>query len=204
MSDDDHEGLSRRTLFQAGIGVGLGVAGLSMLSGVESLRPVVAESPTTAPPAVGDLLVAARADTKDRVLVVDDVPIGAAPMLAWPMDPRLRVTKSASHDNLVLLVRAEQASWFSDRMAQFTAGGIVAYSAICTHLCCTVAEWRQTDSGHGFLLCPCHRSEFDPWNGARVLGGPAPRPLPLLPLRLAGSRLEVAGGFSAPLGCTAG
>ncbi len=51
-----------------------------------------------------------------------------------------------------------------------TAEGIGAMSAGCTHLGCTIArvEW-------GFQ-CPCHGSRFD--STGRVVGGPAPKPLP--------------------------
>jgi len=51
-----------------------------------------------------------------------------------------------------------------------TGDGIGAMSAACTHLGCTVArvEW-------GFQ-CPCHGSRFD--STGRVVGGPAPQPLP--------------------------
>ncbi|MFQ5683322.1 MAG: ubiquinol-cytochrome c reductase iron-sulfur subunit [Candidatus Binatia bacterium] len=50
------------------------------------------------------------------------------------------------------------------------AEGIMAMSAICTHLGCTVGkrEWGYQ--------CPCHGSQFD--SSGRVLRGPAPRPLP--------------------------
>ena len=51
-----------------------------------------------------------------------------------------------------------------------TGEGIMAMSAVCTHLGCTVGklEWGYQ--------CPCHGSRFD--TGGRVLRGPAPKPLP--------------------------
>jgi Rieske Fe-S protein len=51
--------------------------------------------------------------------------------------------------------------------------GVFAYSAICTHQGCTVAY----NSLGKTLDCPCHGSTFDPANGGKVLGGPAPTPL---------------------------
>lgn len=50
--------------------------------------------------------------------------------------------------------------------------GLHAISNICTHLGCVVApvDW-------GFQ-CPCHGSKFD--KNGKVIGGPAPRPLPWL------------------------
>ena len=51
------------------------------------------------------------------------------------------------------------------------ADGVVAYSGVCTHTGCDVTDW------FGDVLrfkCPCHESEFDPSDGARVVGGPAP------------------------------
>jgi len=35
-----------------------------------------------------------------------------------------------------------------------------------------------------------------------VMGGPAPRPLPLLPLKTANGQLAVAGGFLTSVGCS--
>jgi len=57
----------------------------------------------------------------------------------------------------------------------------VAYSRICTHAGCPVAEYLDVAQK---LVCPCHQSEFDLLHGARVIGGPASRPLPQLPLAI--------------------
>ncbi len=62
-------------------------------------------------------------------------------------------------------------------------GDFVAYSAICTHQRCTV-----TYQG-GELTCPCHGSVFDPANGAAVVAGPAPRPLPGIPVKVEGGEV---------------
>lgn len=59
-------------------------------------------------------------------------------------------------------------------------GDFVAYSAVCTHQGCTVAY--SADSGN--LDCPCHGSAFDPARGAEVTGGPAPSPLPEIPVEV--------------------
>jgi Rieske Fe-S protein len=53
------------------------------------------------------------------------------------------------------------------------AGGIKAFSAICTHLGCVV-DWKKET---GIIHSPCHEGLFNPVTGA-VVGGPPPRPLP--------------------------
>jgi thiosulfate dehydrogenase [quinone] large subunit len=65
-------------------------------------------------------------------------------------------------------------------LIHLTNGRFVAYSAVCTHAGCTVAY----DSARGDLVCPCHGSIYDPRHGAQVVAGPAPRPLPMLPVRV--------------------
>lgn len=59
-------------------------------------------------------------------------------------------------------------------------GDFVAYSAVCTHQGCDVSY--NADSGN--LDCPCHGSAFDPAQGAEVTGGPAPEPLPEIPVQV--------------------
>jgi ubiquinol-cytochrome c reductase iron-sulfur subunit len=59
--------------------------------------------------------------------------------------------------------------------------GFVAYSKMCTHLGCPVGLYEQELQ---LLVCPCHQSMFDVTNGAVPQFGPAPRPLPQLPLAI--------------------
>ena len=56
---------------------------------------------------------------------------------------------------------------------------ILCYSKICTHVGCPISLYEQQTHN---VLCPCHQSTFDLADGARVLFGPAERPLPQLPL----------------------
>ena len=51
-------------------------------------------------------------------------------------------------------------------------GYFYAVSAVCTHLGC-ITNWKSEE---GIIACPCHGSKFD--KEGRVIGGPAPRPLP--------------------------
>ncbi len=57
--------------------------------------------------------------------------------------------------------------------------GYVASSKVCTHLGCPVGLYEQELQ---LLVCPCHQSMFNVTNGAIPQFGPAPRPLPQLPL----------------------
>jgi ubiquinol-cytochrome c reductase iron-sulfur subunit len=80
----------------------------------------------------------------------------------------------------------------------WTVDNIVAYSKICTHVGCPVALYEQTTH---HILCPCHQSTFDAPRGATVIFGPAPRPLPQLPLTTdAEGYLVAAGDFNEPVG----
>jgi ubiquinol-cytochrome c reductase iron-sulfur subunit len=80
----------------------------------------------------------------------------------------------------------------------WTVDNIVAYSKICTHVGCPVALYEQ-NTHH--ILCPCHQSTFQAAEGARVIFGPAPRPLPQLPLTTdAQGYLVAKSDFTQPVG----
>ncbi|WP_182897305.1 ubiquinol-cytochrome c reductase iron-sulfur subunit [Microbispora sp. H10830] len=80
----------------------------------------------------------------------------------------------------------------------WTHDGIVAYSKICTHVGCPAALYEQTTH---HILCPCHQSTFDAADGARVVFGPAARPLPQLPIGIDGEGYLVAkSDFKVPVG----
>jgi Rieske Fe-S protein len=57
-------------------------------------------------------------------------------------------------------------------VTQPASGQYKAFSAVCTHVGCTVNTVTN-----GTIDCPCHGSEFKITNGA-VVTGPAPSPLP--------------------------
>jgi Rieske Fe-S protein len=57
----------------------------------------------------------------------------------------------------------------------------VAYSGKCPHLGCGY-KWRTHKILGQVFLCPCHLSIYDA--SGKVLDGPAPRPLDVLPTRV--------------------
>jgi ubiquinol-cytochrome c reductase iron-sulfur subunit len=76
--------------------------------------------------------------------------------------------------------------------------GYVAYSKLCTHLGCPVGLYEQQLQ---LLVCPCHQSMFDVNNGAIPQFGPAPRPLPQLPLYIdANGNLRAQSDYHTPVG----
>ena len=76
--------------------------------------------------------------------------------------------------------------------------GILCYSKICTHVGCPISLWEQ-QTHH--LLCPCHQSTFDLADNAKVVFGPAARPLPQLPLKVdAEGYLVAQRDFDEPVG----
>lgn len=202
---DAPPGVKRRRLLGLSVGVGLGVAGASSLAAAVRLVPRIVITPAQAPPAAGDLLVVAQGPRVGQILTPHDIPVDAAPVFAWPMDAGSKAVRSGDTHNLILLVRAAARAWYGPGVTPHTVMDVAAYSAICTHLCCTVSEWRGAAAGggeYGSLRCPCHLSDFDPWAGARVIGGPAPRPLPTLPVATdRQGRLIVAAGFLTQVGC---
>lgn len=89
-----------------------------------------------------------------------------------------------------LVPRAGREDWVVD--------GHIVYSVICTHLGCPVKLYEQ-QTHH--LFCPCHQSTFDASHGAKVIFGPAARPLPQLAISVDSDGYFVAqGDFSGPVG----
>jgi rieske iron-sulfur protein len=159
-----------------------------------------AADPAMALPQPGDVLVLETAGPSPRPMRPHDLPAGGPPLLAWPMDGATGTVRRGSRFNQVLLVRLSIARLSTAEEAS-ASQGVVAFSAICTHAGCVVSGWRSAD---GCFLCPCHGSVYDPGAGARVVAGPAPRPLPGLPLRITGDALTVAAGFTSWIGGSTG
>ncbi len=182
-------GIPRRTVLCTCLGT------LGSARWFEARADDVADPDRSKLPQAGDLLVEAGVDAGTTPLKPADIGLQEV-LLAWAYDPHKKVPRDGSRLNMVLLMRFDPATLDDSEKAN-TADGVVAYSAICTHQQCPVTDWLRSVQ---VLQCPCHQSRYDPRQGAKVLGGPAPRPLPTLPLRLNNGVLDVAASFTDRVG----
>jgi ubiquinol-cytochrome c reductase iron-sulfur subunit len=104
-----------------------------------------------------------------------------------------------SADGQAVLIRVEPGALRlpPDRL-RAAPEGLVAYSKICTHAGCPLGLYLAATHQ---LRCPCHQSTFDVLDGARPVYGPAPNPLPQLPIAIAADgALYALGDFTDPVG----
>jgi Rieske Fe-S protein len=163
---------------------------------IARLPVFAADEPRHLRPQKGDLLVYASGERAGQVIVPGELPQGGPQQLAFPMDPRTKIVRDGSLLNQVALVRLDAAQLTSETRP-YAADGCVAYSAVCTHHGCPISMWHSESKT---LFCSCHASRFDPADRARVVDGPAPRRLPMLPLEPAGVGIAAADGFTARVG----
>ena len=149
------------------------------------------------PPQPGDHFVFLTGPNKGQVVRLDNLTIGGPQVQVYPVSPDGTV-RNETPLNLVILARFDPADLGEETRAR-AAEGVVAYSAVCTHQACPVNMWSKARDA---FVCSCHGSVYDPRNGAEVMAGPAPRPLPSLGLKIAGGSLTVASGFSGRVGGT--
>jgi len=160
------------------------------------LSVFAARKPEKMRPQTGDHLVFAYGEREGEIITPDDIALNAKPIEAFPKHLASNVTRSRSRLNALLLVRLDPQS-LSSTMDKYAVDGLVAYSAVCTHTGCTVEGW---DAATQELTCPCHGSKYAATNGAKVLLGPAPKPLAMLPLKIKDGEITVAGAFSRKVG----
>lgn len=91
------------------------------------------------------------------LVAVSDVPVGGA------------VGAKDSHGKPIIVAQPAQ-------------GEIVAFTAICTHMGCTVAPAGKE------LKCPCHGSVYDAFTGKNI-SGPAPKPLAPVSVTVSGGEV---------------
>ena len=151
-----------------------------------------------AKPMAGDRLVEEDAEGTPKPLRVSDL-LPGKPLLAFPFDAAKGEVRSDSRLNKIVLMRFTEAEMNAETKAR-SAGGVLAFSAICTHQGCDVKTWLSKELA---LVCFCHSTKFLLLDGGSVASGPASRALPFLPLSLDGDQLVIAGPFSAPAGGTA-
>jgi rieske iron-sulfur protein len=175
-----------------GIGAVSSVAALASVLGTVRLPEAEQGSPEIE---VGDPLVFALGTNKGQAIERTSILPGQA-ALAFPKGKE-------GQENLIMVIHLNPADLSSPTQLDWAPEGFVAYSAICTHLGCTVNFSHEAMPGvpYPHIHCPCHDGIYNPAAGAQVIAGPPPRPLPQLPLRIsAQGELEAAGSFNAPVG----
>lgn len=148
------------------------------------------------PPAPGDRLVYLGGERNGEIIRAPDLPLGGPQVQAYPQSPA-GLTRDGSRLNLLVVIRLDPAD-LGPQTASRAAEGVVVYSGVCTHQGCPVNAWSEERK---MMVCSCHGSTYDPRHGARLVFGPAPRPLPALPVRIGPDGvLEVAGPFTDQVG----
>ena len=169
---------------------------LGLVGGMVAAPPVMGQPPNRMRPQAGDELVFDEGPLQGEVVRPGLLELNARPISAMARDPATGVVRNGSRLNRVMLTRIE-AERLSARFQPNAADGIVAYSAVCTHTGCDVFNWDEEQLR---MACPCHESQFDIYDGGRVVGGPAPRPLAMLPLEIVDDTVRVAGPFRGRVG----
>lgn len=173
---------------------------LQACCGLALCAPAIAQTEATedslAAPQENDALVFAYGDRAGQVISPGDVALGAKQTLAYPMNPATQRIRDGSRLNQLIVVRLDPTKLMPETATR-AADGIVAYSGVCTHTGCDVTDWYADVLR---FKCPCHESEFDPSDAARVVGGPAPWQLASLPLKVAAGALVVASPFIGRVG----
>jgi Rieske Fe-S protein len=179
--------LERRRVLQACCGLALCTRAVAQSGATQE---------SLAEPQANDALAFAYGDRAGQAIAPADVVLGAKQLLAYPLDPATQRMRDGSRLNQLIVVRLDPAKLAAETLAR-AADGIVAYSGVCTHTGCDVTDWYPDVLR---FKCPCHESEFDPGDSARVVGGPAPWPLAALPLKIVAGALVVAGPFIGRVG----
>lgn len=189
-------GLGRRSLIKRSLGAALGLSALSPVLLLRDLGPLPGPEQKTTNWKAGTYLVS---DPSNRRIKASDLEVGSvAQVLPEFEDPKERHLDDIAKDALLLIrLRPSEFNLEPDRLAM-THEGIIAFSKICSHMGCAVALYEQTTK---HLLCPCHQSTFDVTRAAKVIFGPAARPLPQLDITVdAEGYLIARKPFSEPVG----
>ncbi len=143
----------------------------------------------------GDVLVYAQGGNAGASIMASSMKAGDA-VLAYPTG------KSSNPANLVQLIRLDETAFKPPTDISLTDKGFVAYSAICTHLGCTVSWAENKESPDASVTeCHCHGSIFNPAEGAKVMGGPAPIPLSQIGVKVKeDGTLAFTSDFNGPIG----
>jgi ubiquinol-cytochrome c reductase iron-sulfur subunit len=191
-----NSGLGRRSLIKRSLGAALGLSAISPILLLRDLGPLPGPEQKMTNWKSGTYLVT---DPGDRRIKASDLEVGSvAQVMPEFANPKDRHLDDIAKDALLLIrLRPSEFNLEPDRLAM-THEGIIAFSKICSHMGCAVALYEQTTK---HLLCPCHQSTFDVTRAAKVIFGPAARPLPQLDITVDSEGYLIARKpFSEPVG----
>ncbi|NBU93515.1 MAG: ubiquinol-cytochrome c reductase iron-sulfur subunit [Actinobacteria bacterium] len=168
-------GLGRRSLIKRTLALSVGLVGLSPLLLLRDLGPLPKDDLSKTSWRTGTRLVT---DPGDRPIKASDLEVGAVAQVLPELRPGQERKLEDIGKDAVLLIRLRPEEFQLDAQRKsWTHEGIIAFSKICSHMGCAVALYEQQTK---HLLCPCHQSTFDVTRAAKVIFGPAARPLPQL------------------------
>jgi ubiquinol-cytochrome c reductase iron-sulfur subunit len=135
-------------------------------------------------------------DQTGRRVTVGELAIGSI-VTVYPEGTQ-NTDRGQAVDQTVLIRISDQDYVTQKGRESWAPKGYVAYSKVCTHLGCPVGLYEQELQ---LLVCPCHQSMFNVTNGAIPQFGPAPRPLPQLPLYIdADGYIRSQNDYDQPVG----
>lgn len=188
--------MSRRKFINVALGTAGAVGGLGLVTALAGVRPPIRITAAKVPAVDGDILVYAGGPQDGQPLKVSDLTDKIT--RAWPQGKDKNgkpVIKKDEPNNLLIVYKFPSAEIVAPTDLKGVQDGVVAYSGICQHLGCQVGD---NPSKPETILCPCHSGAYDPRAGCKVIGGPPPRPLPQLPIKLDAGGVMATGPLEGP------
>ena len=185
--------VKRRKLLGAMLATGLGIFGVvAAFPLLRSLGPKPGSSLFKTNWKKGSLLV----DLYGKPVHRTDMQVGGL-LTVFPQGKENTLTAQAVDQAVLIRVQSTTLVTMKGR-GDWAPDGYVCYSKVCTHLGCPVGLYEQLLE---LLVCPCHQSMFNVRDGAFPVFGPAPRPLPQLPVYFdSNGFLRAREGFDQPVG----
>jgi ubiquinol-cytochrome c reductase iron-sulfur subunit len=194
-------GFTRRKLIRRGLFTGLGLLGLPAIVLLRDLGPLPGRTLYHTIWAKGIRVVndVTARPIKPADLIVGQL-VNAIPANLPPLQEESAVEYQNARAKAAVIVVRIRPTEIRTKPGRENWGidGILCYSKICTHVGCPISLYEQTTH---HVLCPCHQSTFDLSDSAKVVFGPAARPLPQLPLAVDSEGYLVAqSDFTEPVG----